>query len=157
MLHEYQSENIVITDTSCFILLDKIEALFILNALYSNIVTTPQIATEFGKTLPPWITIKPVSDQNLLKKYSEKVDIGEASAIALAMEISNPLLIIDDLKGRKLASQLMLNYTGTLGIMILARQKGVINSLRKYFERIRKTDFRISPVLLEKILEDLGE
>jgi predicted nucleic acid-binding protein len=157
MLHEYQSENIIITDTNCFILLDKIEALFILNALYSNIVTTPQIATEFGKALPPWITIKPVSDQSLLKKYSEKVDIGEASAIALAMEIDNPLLIIDDLKGRKLASQLELSYTGTIGVMILAKQKGLINSLRQYFEKIKETDFRISPELLERILKDIGE
>ncbi|MGN6178210.1 MAG: DUF3368 domain-containing protein [Mucilaginibacter sp.] len=66
-------------------------------------------------------------------------------------------MIIDDLKGRKLASQLKLNYTGTLGVMILAKQKNIIISLRTYFERIRKTDFRISPDLLEKILTDMGE
>lgn len=57
MSHEYQNESIVITDTSCFILLDKIDALFILDALYTAIVTTPQIAKEFGKKLPDWIII----------------------------------------------------------------------------------------------------
>ena len=49
------------------------------------------------------------------------MDAGEASAIALASELQPSLLIIDDLKGRKLAEQLHLTYTGTLGICLKAR------------------------------------
>ena len=87
MSQEFQSKNAVITDTSCFILLDKLDAFQILNTLYENVVTTPEVASEFGKDLPGWIKIKTVSNKELQKIYSEKVDIGEASAIALAMEL----------------------------------------------------------------------
>ena len=73
------------------------------------------------------------------------------------METISPLLILDDLKGRKLAAQLNLEYTGTLGILILAKQQGIIPSLKVYFEKIKETDFRISPSLLTSILRDLGE
>jgi predicted nucleic acid-binding protein len=46
-------ENIiVITDTSCFIILDKIAALYLLDALFTQVITTPEIALEYGKTLP---------------------------------------------------------------------------------------------------------
>ncbi|MDB5004194.1 MAG: hypothetical protein JWQ34_2419 [Mucilaginibacter sp.] len=157
MSHEFQNEYAVITDTSCFILLNKIDAFPILNKLYSNILTTTEIAHEFGKPLPKWIQIRTVSDRTLLANYAEKVDIGEASAIALAMELSSPLLILDDLKGRNLASQLNLKYTGTLGILILAKQQGIIPMLKPYFERIKLTDFRVSLTLLQTILEASGE
>jgi len=157
MLQEFQNDNAVITDTSCFILLDKIDALFILNALYKNVITTPEIVNEFGKPLPDWIRIKAVKNKHLQNTYLVKVDLGEASAIALAMELNSPLLILDDLKGRKLASQLNLRFTGTLGVLILAKKSGVVPLLKPYFEKIKTTDFRIAPDLLKRILEELGE
>lgn len=83
--------------------------------------------------------------------YAERVDIGEASAIALASEVPFPLLIIDDLAGRKLADQLHLDYTGTVGILVLARQQGVIDKLRSYFDRIRATNFRVPESLLKSL------
>lgn len=154
---ESQNSYTVITDTSCFILLDKINAFQILHSLYNKVVTTPQIAKEFGKPLPPWIEIKAVEDFQQIIFYSKKVDIGEASAIALALELPSPLLILDDLKGRSLASQLNLNYTGTLGVLILAKQRGIITQLKPYFDKIKSTDFRIAADLLQRILEASGE
>lgn len=109
-----QNENVVITDTSCFTLLDKIDAFPILNSLYQHIITTPEIAKEFGKVLPNWITIQNVVNRNLLYVYSEKVDLGEASAIALAMEVSSPLLVLDDLKGRKISCSIKSQLHGNV-------------------------------------------
>jgi predicted nucleic acid-binding protein len=157
MLHESQNDYAVITDTSCFILLDKINAFDILNSLYNNILTTPEIAVEFGKPLPRWIQIKAVKNKTRLYDYAQKVDLGEASAIALAMELPSPLLILDDLKGRNLALHLNLKHTGTLGVLILAKQKGIIPLLRPLFDKIRLTDFRIPEVLLQNILKAFGE
>jgi predicted nucleic acid-binding protein len=157
MSQEFQNDNAVITDTSCFILLDKINAFSILRSLYKNVITTPEIKSEFGKPLPDWIQIKSVTNKQLQNIYTSKVDIGEASAIALAMELNSPLLILDDLKGRKLAYQLNLKFTGTLGVLILAKQEGIIALLKPYFDKIEKTDFRITPDLLQRILRELGE
>jgi predicted nucleic acid-binding protein len=157
MLQGFQKDNAVITDTSCFILLDKIGALAILQQLYRNIITTPETAAEFGEALPAWVQIKSVTNRNLLHTYAEKIDLGEASAIVLSLEIPLALLILDDLKGRKLAQQLNLNHTGTLGILILARQQNIIPLLKPYFDAIKATNFRVSHQLLESILEAHSE
>jgi predicted nucleic acid-binding protein len=55
----------VIADASCFILLDKIESLSLLQKLFHTITTTPEVAKEFKKPLPDWILIKEVKDKNL--------------------------------------------------------------------------------------------
>jgi predicted nucleic acid-binding protein len=52
-----------------------------------------------------------------------EIDSGEASAILLALEIHGSILIIDDLKGRKVASQMSLKYSGTLGLILKAKQE----------------------------------
>lgn len=57
--------SIIITDTSCFITLDKIGAFDVLHQAFKNIVTTPEIQQEFGGELPKWIEIRPVQDITL--------------------------------------------------------------------------------------------
>jgi len=148
---------IVITDTSCLILLDNIQALPILHSVYVNIITTPQIAAEYKTPLPDWINVIPVKDTRLITTYNQQVDLGEASAIALAQETENSLLIVDDLKGRRLAAELDLKFTGTIGILIMARQQNKIKSLRPYFELVKSTNFRIAPAILERILKDFND
>lgn len=87
--------------------------------------------------------------------YSLKVDAGEASAIALAQEIPNALHIVDDFKGRKLADELNIKFTGTIGVLIAAKQKNKIPLLKPYFDKVKSTNFRIDPLLLQKILDEL--
>jgi predicted nucleic acid-binding protein len=93
----------------------------------------------------------------LISTYNQLVDLGEASAIALAQEVPDALLIVDDFKGRRLASQLNIKFTGTIGLLITARQQNKITSLRTHFELIMSTDFRIDPALLDRILKDFGD
>lgn len=149
--------NIIITDTSCFITLEKIGAFEILHQVFKNIVTTPEIEQEFGSKLPDWIEIRSVKDISLQEVFKETVDPGEASAIALAMETSNSILIIDDLKGRKLASRMALTFMGTLGLLVKAKEYGVILTIKPYIEKIQATDFRVSPALVNLVLERAGE
>lgn len=151
MSSESPTANTVITDASCFIILDKIDGLSILESLFSRVVTTPEIAAEYGKRLPVWVEVRAVGNRDLLYDYAERVDIGEASAIALASEVPFPLLIIDDMSGRKLAEQLNLDYTGTIGVLVLARQRGIIDDLQSHFNRIRTTNFRIPEGLLNAL------
>lgn len=53
---------------------------------------------------------------------------GEASAIALALETADNVLILDDWKARRLAERLGLSVTGTLGVLIKAKNTGIIPS-----------------------------
>ena len=146
--------KLIISDTSCFITLSNIGELDLLRLLYKQIVTTPEIAEEFGESLPNWIEIISVSDKAKQELLEIQVDKGEASAIALALENENSFLILDDNKARKLAHNLKLDFTGTIGIVVAAKQKGIISSIKPILQKIKETNFRISADLeLQALLQ----
>jgi predicted nucleic acid-binding protein len=76
----------IICDTSCFIVLSKIGELELLQKIYNQIITTPEILEEFGKRLPEWVMIKEVTDNYRQQILEMQIDKGESSAIALALE-----------------------------------------------------------------------
>ena len=147
----------IISDTSCLILLDKIGELEILNKLFGTVITTPEVANEFGQPLPSWVEIQQPSDKNYQSIIEASVDKGEASAIALAIELDDCLLIIDDLKGRRFANQIGLTIIGTIGVIVDAKLAGIINSVRPILTKIKSTNFRITEQLEVIILKRSGE
>ncbi len=74
--------KIIISDTSCFIVLTNIGELDILNKVYGQIITTIDIATEYGETLPEWVEIQNVGDKYRQQLLEMQIDKGESSAIA---------------------------------------------------------------------------
>jgi predicted nucleic acid-binding protein len=149
--------DVVISDTSSLIILDKINKIDVLKDLYSNVVTTYEIAEEFGKPLPTWIEIRQPRDKKYQKILEMSIDVGEASAIALSLDYNDSLLLLDDLKARKMAKKLGLVYTGTLGVLVKARKKGLIPKLKPTINLIRETDFRISDTIIDAILKEVDE
>lgn len=143
----------VISDASCIIILDKIDELSILKSLYSNFFITIDIANECQIKLPNWITVRAYSDDKYFDFLNTFLDAGESSAIALYMEMNNPLLIIDDLKARKYANRMNLNITGTLGIINKAKREGVIKEIQPILEKISRSDFRISEKVVYELLK----
>lgn len=57
-----------------------------MHKLFGTIITTPEVVKEFGQSLPPWLKIQRPSNKNYQSIIETSVDIGEASAIALAIE-----------------------------------------------------------------------
>jgi predicted nucleic acid-binding protein len=149
--------NAIISDASCLILLEKIGELELLNKLYGTIITTEEVAMEFGNPLPSWFEIKEPVNKNYQSIIDTSLDKGEASAIALAIEYEECLLIIDDLKGRKLAHQLGLAIIGTLGIILDAKLTGIIPSAKQLLIKIKQTNFRLTEGLELWILNRAGE
>jgi len=147
----------IIADTSCMILLEKIGELELLNKLFGTVLTTKEVAEEFGLPLPSWIEIKNSKDENYRSILEVSVDKGEVSAIALAIEYRDCLLIIDDLKERKLAHQLGLTIVGTIGIIVNAKLSGIIPAIKPILSKIKITNFRISDNLKKIILQNAGE
>jgi len=147
----------IISDASCLILLDKIGELELLKRLFGQVMTTSIVAAEFGEGLPEWIYIQDPNNKQHQLILETSLDKGEASAIALAMEKADCLLIIDELKGRKLARQLGLNITGTLGVIADAKIREHITSVKPLLQRIRQTNFRLSESLEKAILKQVGE
>lgn len=149
--------SVIITDTSCFSLLQKLDALDLLHQLFPVVITTPQIASEFRYPLPDWVIIRPVANVALQNEFLNFVDYGEASAIALASEITFDFLIIDDGHARKFAEKLGMLVKGTIGLLVIAKSKGLIPALRPYFEQIQQTNFRIAKSLIDSVLREAGE
>lgn len=149
--------NTIISDTSCFIILSNIGELNLLQKVYGQIITTIEIATEFGEQLPDWVSIHQVTDKYRQQLLELQIDKGEASAIALALETPVCTIILDDYKARKIADQLGLHFTGTIGVIVKAKLNGVIPSIKPLLSKIRTTDFRLSIELELLALKEAGE
>lgn len=147
----------IISDTSCFIILSNIGELNLLQKVYGQIITTIEIATEFGEQLPDWVSIHQVTDKYRQQLLEMQIDKGESSAIALALETPNCTIILDDYKARKIADQLGLHFTGTIGVIVKAKLNGVIPSIIPLLSKIRLTDFRLSVELELLALKEAGE
>lgn len=145
--------KIVISDSSVLIVFQKIDEFNLLQKVYGELFTTPEVAEEFGDKLPHWIKIKRVSDKKYQDFLATQVDFGEASAIALATEFEEVLLLLDDLKARKLATRLKFNITGTLGVIHKAKQMSVIDKVKPLIDKLLLTDFRVADTIIEEILK----
>lgn len=146
-------QKIIISDTSCLILLHKLGELDLLRLVYGKVLVTSEIAAEFKEKLPEWILVEQPKNKTYQKILEASLDQGEASAIALALEQTDCLLIIDELKGRNYAVSLGLTITGTIGVVIAAKNAGHLASIKPLIEKIRKTNFRLSEELEKKALE----
>ena len=145
-------DKIVISDTSCLILLTKIGKLDLLQKLYKSVYITPEIESEFNQIIPNFIEILEVKDKQKQMLLEFQIDKGEPSGIALALEIPEAIIILDDNKARKIATKLSLKVTGTLGVIINAKKRGFIDDAIKILEDIKNTDFRISTELEKEFL-----
>jgi len=140
-----------ISNTSCLIILANINCLDILQKLYSKIYISSEVAYEFGEDLPQWIEIIEVKNSNYTKILNQTVDLGEASTIALHLEIDNSVMILDDKKARNLAQRMELKFTGTLGVIIKAYQTGLIDNLEDIIKQFDEKGFRIPPNILAEL------
>ncbi|MFA7301998.1 MAG: DUF3368 domain-containing protein [Candidatus Shapirobacteria bacterium] len=145
--------KIVISDTSILILFHKIDEFSLLQKVYKELIITPEIAEEFGEKLPDWIKVQSVSDKKYQNFIETQVDCGEASAIALATEYDDVLLILDDLKARKLATQLKFKITGALGVIHKAKQMSIIVKVKPLIDKLLLTDFRVADHIIDEILK----
>lgn len=145
--------KIVISDASTLILFHKIDEFSLLQKVYGELITSPEVAKEFGEALPDWIKIQAVSDKKYQDFLETQIDIGEASAIALATEFDDVLLLLDDLKARKLATLLKFRITGTLGVIHKAKQMSLIDKVKPFIDKLLLTDFRIADSIIKEILK----
>ena len=147
----------IISDTGCFIILANIGELELLHKVYGQIVTTVDIAKEYGETLPEWVEVVTVKDKYRQQLLEMQIDKGESSAIALALETPDSTIILDDYKARRIASQLGLIFTGTIGVIIKAKLTGTIPSIKPLLEKIKQTDFRLSAEIELQALKEASE
>jgi predicted nucleic acid-binding protein len=145
-------DKAVISDTSCLIALERIGKLEVLKLLFAKVLITEEVRIEFGQAIPDWIVV--VKNQNTSKFFElhKVLDSGEASSIAFALGVENSILIIDEVKGRKVAAENGLEIIGTLGLLLLAKKRGLIKDLEQVLKDLNKNGFRVSKKLINFLL-----
>lgn len=85
------------------------------------------------------------------------LDRGESEAIALALEIRAGLLLVDELAARKLARQHGLAITGVVGVLIDAKDAGLVVAIKPLLAKLVAAGFYCGPRLIAQALELAGE
>jgi len=105
-----------------------------------------------------WIETRQVADRALVMALRLEVDEGEAEAIALAKELAADLLLLDERRGRAVASRLELRFIGLLGVLIEAKQKRYISAVKPVLDDlVAKAGFWVSQQLYAHVLQAAGE
>jgi predicted nucleic acid-binding protein len=155
---------IVIADTAPLHYLVLIHQESLLPALYDRVfvpeavvreLSAQSVPLEVKKWLarrPPWLIVRQVAAESLAP-ISGDLDEGERAAIALARQIQAELILIDDQAGRAEARRWKLRVTGTLGILRVAAQRGMID-VPAVIGRLRSTNFYLDENLISTIFRD---
>jgi predicted nucleic acid-binding protein len=152
---------IVVADASPLRYLILIEHIHVLPALYGRVVVPPAVIAELSREQTPdliktWLSNAPewlhVQGPRQPASLGGALGAGEREAIALATELSADVLLMDDREGRQEAMRLGLPILGTLRVLADAAEHGFAN-LVIAFDRLRRTNFRASEQLIERLLE----
>lgn len=153
----------VICNTSPLQYLYQVDLLHLLPALFGSAQAPPAVAAELaeggkrGVRLPnleelSWMTVRPVRDRTLLPLVTS-LGNGEKEVLALGLETPDHLLVLDDRSARRYAGAAGLEITGTLGILVLAQERGLVDTVRPILNRLQDLQFRVDAGTLETVLD----
>jgi len=151
----------IVSNTTPIITLLTISKLELLQQIYGKIIIPKGVYEEIeqGKdkvfytdlSKLEWITIKSIKDREPIK-YLRDLDKGEAEVIVLANEIKADLVIIDERLGREFAEYFNLKVTGTIGVLLKAKELGFIENIKPLINRMIENGIWINKKLIDKIL-----
>ncbi len=152
----------IISNTTPIISLLKVDKLNLLKELYTKIIvpTAVYLEIENGKEKPyyqdltqiDWIDIQEISNPDS-RAYFLDLDDGEAEVLILAKEQNADLVIMDEIMGRRYSKQLGFNLTGTIGILLKSKEKGLISSVKNLLNELTEKGIWLSPKLISKALK----
>jgi len=157
----------VISDTSPLQYLHQLGFLHLLPALVGRIVVPPSVERELlvgrerGFNLPDlakldWVEIRRPTSKPALPLIND-LGPGETETLMLALEMPGSIVLLDDGLARRVAEILEIRFTGTLGLLLDAKQQGLVPTLRPLLDQLQTLRFRVSPQTRSTILERAGE
>lgn len=157
----------VICNTSPLQYLHQLGALRFVPALVKTITVPPSDQEELnagrrlGLHLPDlqsldWITVRRPSSSLALPLVTD-LGPGEREVLALALETSDSVCVLDDALARRVAKILQLRITGTLGVLIDAKRAGLISAVRPLLDQLQSLGFRLAPHTRLAVLRLAGE
>jgi predicted nucleic acid-binding protein len=156
----------IISNTTPILSLLKIDKLDLLKELYGTVIVPFAVYQEIeeGKekpyyqdlTLLDWIEILNIKNPNS-REFLIDLDDGEAEVLILAKEINADLVILDEIMGRRYAKQYNIKITGTIGILLKAKENGLIPSIKNLMSELVEKGTWLNPKLISKVLKMANE
>ena len=148
---------IVISDTSPITALLTINQIEILEKIYKQVIIPEAVYNELlveHIDIPEFIKIDKVMDRHKVELLLNEIDLGEAESIVLAKEKNADLVLIDEQIGRKIAEREGLQIIGLIGVILIAKKKRYIDSIRQIISLLEeKAGFWISDSLKKYVFE----
>jgi predicted nucleic acid-binding protein len=160
---------IIVSDTSPINNLAAIHHLHLLHQLYGTVLIPTTVYQELTDPNFPvagatevqtfdWIQTHAVRDRTLIEALSNELDIGEAEAIALAVEVQADQILVDERRGRLVASRMNLRCMGILGILVEAKSQGLIVEVKPLLDAlINEAGFWVAESLYNSVLQSVNE
>jgi predicted nucleic acid-binding protein len=135
------------------------DEVYIPQAVFDETVTYGREESKAKKEVSSanWIHIVEVKDRLAVNVLLDEMDLGEVETIVLASEMNADWVLMDEKKRRRKLGQLNIPKIGTLGILLKAKQLGLIPILKPEIEKLQKTGFSISPLVVREVLKIAGE
>lgn len=156
----------VVLNNTPLVALTVLGRLDLLRYLFGEVLIPESVRDEFlavdvalrreALAKAPWIRTASLADPRRTLPYSG-LDLGEAEVLALAEERSAALLVIDEKKARRYAERMKLSLTGTIGVLLLAREQGFIESITREIEALQEAGLYLAPSLVARARELAGE
>lgn len=158
----------VICDAAVLIGRAKIGGLDLLRKLYGNIYIPWSVYEEVvvkGGRRPgveeidraKWIKKVKIKDRAAVNLLVSELGHGESEALVLSKELKADLLILDDGRARTAAISAGFQIMGLAGLLLLAKQRNLIQTVKPLFEELIQKNFRLSEKIMQTILEKAGE
>jgi predicted nucleic acid-binding protein len=156
----------VIANNTPLVALWSISRLDILHSLFEEILIPPTVQDEFllpaygnrfeGLQSASWIRVTPLARPNAADAFAG-LDHGEAEVIALAQERDACLVLLDEKRARRYAARMGLPVSGTLGVLLLAKEKGLIETVQPLISSLIVAGLHVHPDLVTAVLQLAGE
>lgn len=150
---------IVVSDTSPINYLIWIGEIDLLQRLYERVILPKAVQEELTRPVAPalaraWATQPPewveVQEAETLLSFAG-LGPGETEAISLARSLKTDFLLIDERKGRRIATEQGIAVSGTLLVLELAAEQNLID-LSTAIERLKQTSFHVSDRVIQEML-----
>jgi predicted nucleic acid-binding protein len=139
------------------LLRDGADVVCIPRAVLAEVHAIPDEATyAIDVACQTWLSVRDVKNRRAVELVQADLDLGEAQVITLARELGADSVVLDDLDARRFADRVHLELIGTVGLLLAARLRGELPSLRAEIERLEALGFYIAP-LVKVVLQIAGE
>ena len=152
---------IVVSNASPLISLGAVGCLELLHQLFGEISIPTAVLQEVRSVdleAVAWVTPRNAKSDFMLRALEGELDRGESEAIALAVELQADLLLMDERRGRQVASRFRLKVLGTLGVLVEAKRKTLLPAVAPVLNDLQtRAGFRVSAGLYQQVLKEVGE